>query len=122
VMDCKSRIDEGYRATSKLLKGEPVPTAILAYNDLIAIGAMDAIKQRGLSIPRDISVIGFDDISLASEVNPPLTTVHVSKRTLGILAVQRLLQVINNKDAPVQKTLVPTRLVVRKSTGVPGLT
>jgi LacI family transcriptional regulator len=120
VKDCKSRIDEGYRATCELLMREPSPTAIIAYNDLIAIGAMDAVKQRGLSIPKDISVIGFDDISLASEVNPPLTTVHVSKRTLGILAVQRLLQVISNKDEPVQKTLVPTSLVVRESTDVPG--
>jgi LacI family transcriptional regulator len=120
IRDCKSRIDDGFKATSGLLKKEPFPTAILAYNDLIAIGAMDAVKQQGLSIPTDISVVGFDDIGLASEVNPSLTTVHVPKRTIGILAVKKLLNIIKGKDDAAQKSLIPTNLVVRKSTGIPG--
>ena len=120
VKDCRSRVDEGFKATIDLLKRKPYPTAILAYNDLIAIGAMDAIKQQGLSIPKDISVVGFDDISLASEVNPPLTTVHVPKRTLGILAVRKLLKILKEKEEAVQKSLIPTNLIIRKSTERPG--
>ena len=120
IKDCRSRVDEGFKAASVILKKKPLPTAIVAYNDLIAIGAMDAIKQQGLSIPKDISVVGFDDIALASEVNPPLTTVHVPKRTIGVLAVKKLLKIIKGKEDAVQKSLIPTSLVVRESTGKPG--
>jgi len=116
IMNCKSRIDEGFEAMNAILKLPDLPTAVVAYNDLIAAGAMDAIKQRGLSIPQDISIVGFDDIGLASEVNPGLTTVHVPKRTMGIMAVQSLLQVIKGKEKPVKKMLVPTRLVIRDTT------
>lgn len=120
VKDCKSRVDEGFKATVEILKSEPFPTAILAYNDLIAVGAMDAVKQHGLSIPKDISVVGFDDISIASEVNPPLTTVHVPKRMLGTMAVKKLLKIIKDKDDAVQKSLIPTSLAIRKSTAIAG--
>ena len=116
IMNCKSRIDEGFEAMNAILKLPDLPTAVVAYNDLIAAGAMDAIKQRGLSIPQDISIVGFDDIGLASEVNPCLTTVHVPKRTMGIMAVQSLLQIIKGKEKPVKKMLVPTRLVIRDTT------
>jgi LacI family transcriptional regulator len=91
---------------------------VLAYNDLVAVGAMDAIKQKGLSIPGDISVIGFDDIGLASEVNPTLTTVRVPKRMMGVLSVQRLIQVIKEEGAAL-KTLIPTKLVIRESSSKP---
>jgi LacI family transcriptional regulator len=120
VMNCKSRMDEGFTAMNGILDMDRLPTAVLAYNDLIAVGAMDAIKQRGLSIPKDISVVGFDDIGLASEVNPFLTTIHVPKRRMGIMAVQSLLQIIRGKQEPAKKILVPTRLVVRDSTTAIG--
>jgi LacI family transcriptional regulator len=120
VMNCKSRMDEGFTAMNGILDMDRLPTAVLAYNDLIAVGAMDAIKQRGLSIPKDISVVGFDDIGLASEVNPFLTTIHVPKRRMGIMAVQSLLQIIRGKAEPAKKILVPTRLVVRDSTTAIG--
>ena len=120
VMNCKSRMDEGFTAMNGILDMGRLPTAVVAYNDLIAVGAMDAIKQRGLSIPKDISVVGFDDIGLASEVNPFLTTIHVPKRRMGIMAVQSLLQIIRGKQEPAKKILVPTRLVVRDSTTAIG--
>ena len=115
VKDCKSRIDEGFKAMTTIMDSSKQPTAVVAYNDLIAIGAMDAIKQRGLAVPGDISVVGFDDISLASEVNPALTTVHVPKQKMGIIAVRRLLQIIKGEEEIVQKSLLPTRLVIRQS-------
>ena len=116
VMDYKSRIDEGFEAMNTILDLAKLPTAVVAYNDLIAVGAMDAIKQRGLSIPQDISMVGFDDIGLASEVNPCLTTVHVPKQTMGIMAVKSLLQLVKGKEEPAKKTLVPARLVIRDTT------
>jgi LacI family transcriptional regulator len=121
VEDCKSRIDEGFRAMEGLLKAGNPPTAVVAYNDLIAVGAMDAIKQAGFSVPGDISVMGFDDIPLAAEVNPPLSTIHVPKETMGTIAARRLVDIIKKKEDIPHKVLIPARLVVRGSTaGVRG--
>jgi LacI family transcriptional regulator len=119
VKDCKSRIDEGFRAANIILDSSANPTAILTYNDLIAVGAMDAIKQRGLSIPRDMSIIGFDDIHIASEVNPPLTTSKVPKQDMGRQAVKHLMNCIKGKDDLAHKVLMATELVIRGSTSPP---
>lgn len=116
IKNCPGRIDEAFKAMKIILANEELPTAVVAYNDLIAIGAMEAIKERGLSVPHDISVIGFDDIGLASEVLPSLTTMHVPKRTLGIVAVRKLFQIIDGKEDPVKKVLLPSTLVIRNST------
>lgn len=102
-----------------LLALKELPTAVVAYNDLIAVGAMDAIKNAGLTVPGDISVVGFDDINCAAEVNPPLTTVHVHKKTMGATAALRLVQLIKKKETSQGKILVATNLVVRKSTAAP---
>ncbi len=119
IENCRSRIDEGFRGMSSLLGLKEPPTAVVAYNDLIAIGAMDAIKQAGLRVPGDISVVGFDDINVASEVNPPLTTVHVPKKTMGTLAARRLLGIVKKPEESLHKVLVSTSLVVRDSTAAP---
>lgn len=116
VEDCKSRIDEGFRAMGKLLKMGNPPTAVVAYNDLIAVGAMDAIKQAGFSVPGDISVIGFDDIPLTAEMNPPLSTIHVPKETMGTIAARRLMEIIKKGEDIPHKVLIPGRLLVRAST------
>jgi LacI family transcriptional regulator len=116
VRNCRSRIDEGFRGMKVLLEMKEPPSAVMAYNDLIAVGAMDAIKHAGLGVPGDISVVGFDDINVAAEVNPPLTTVHVHKKTMGMIAAQRLVQLIKKKDMRQEKILVATNLVVRGST------
>jgi LacI family transcriptional regulator len=116
VENCKSRIDAGFEAMRELLSRGRAPTAVVAYNDLTAIGAMDAIRQAGLSVPQDISVVGFDDIQLADDVSPPLSTIHVPKRTLGIIAAKRLVDIIQGKEDVPSKILVPTRLVARGST------
>jgi len=116
VENCKSRIDEGFRAMAGLLRTGNPPSAVVAYNDLIAVGAMDAIKHAGIRIPEDISVVGFDDIHLAAEVNPPLSTISVPKKTMGMMAARRLVDVIKRKEDTPYKTLVPTSLVIRRST------
>jgi LacI family transcriptional regulator len=119
IRNCRSRIDEGFRGMKSLLDLKQPPTAVVAYNDLIAVGAMDAIKHAGLQVPGDISVVGFDDINVAAEVNPPLTTIHVHKKTMGSIAAQRLVQIIKKKEKRQEKILVATDLVVRGSTARP---
>ncbi len=118
VEKCDGLINEGYEAAGRLLENnEEMPSAIVCYNDIIAIGVMDSIKGMGLKIPEDISVIGFDDIGIAREVVPSLTTVHVPKRAMGIIAVQHLIHLIEGKKELVKKILVPTKLKIRESTG-----
>jgi len=94
------------------------PTAVLAMSDAMAIGAMHALRDLGLSVPGDVSVVGFDDIDLASHVDPPLTTVHQPIRQKGEEAVRLLLGVVGRegRSKPEHRRL-DTRLIVRGSSG-----
>ena len=94
------------------------PTAVLAMGDAMAIGAMRAVRDLGLSVPDDVSVVGFDDIDLAQHVDPPLTTVHQPIRRKGEEAVRVLMDEIRHSGlGRPEHCLLPTRLVVRGSTG-----
>ena len=119
VTRCPGLIYEGYEAARQLMEKntDNSPTAIIGYNDIIAIGAIDAIKRMDLKVPEDVSVVGFDDIGIAREIVPSLTTLHVPKRAMGVIAVQHLVRLIEGKRDLVKKVLVPTRLKIRKSTG-----
>jgi LacI family transcriptional regulator len=121
VEECPESISGGFEAMQRILGRSDArrPTAVIAYNDMVAIGAMDAIKQQGLVIPGDMSIVGFDDISLSAEVMPPLTTVQVPKELMGRLAVETLFQTIMGKSDFTRKILLPTRLVTRESTAAP---
>jgi LacI family transcriptional regulator len=118
--ECLSTVDEGFRMTTNLLRlpAEKRPTAILAYNDLVAIGALHAIRAAGLNTPEDISVVGFDNIPLASHTNPPLTTIAQPHYQKGQLAIQKLSHSLNGQDADKEGfTLLECSLIVRESTG-----
>jgi len=112
--------EEGYRAAKVLLQRAPEVTAIFACNDLTAIGAIHAAREMGLTVPGDLSIIGFDNIDMAKEVTPPLTTIHVYKTWLGILGVRQLIARALNPGQPKTTTTIMTDLVVRESTGCPG--
>jgi DNA-binding LacI/PurR family transcriptional regulator len=92
------------------------PTAILAMSDAMAIGAMRAIRGVGLSVPSDVSVVGFDDIDLAMHTDPPLTTVHQPIRRKGEEAVRLLLSVVHGEASRPEHRRLETKLVVRGST------
>jgi DNA-binding LacI/PurR family transcriptional regulator len=92
------------------------PTAILAMSDAIAIGAIRGLRDRGLSIPADVSVVGFDDIELAETTDPPLTTVHQPIRGKGEEAARLLLSLIAAREEPTGHRRLATRLIVRAST------
>ena len=116
-------IKGAYAAVRRSLEAERRhPTAFLCVNDVVAMGAMEAIKSHGLTIPRDVSVMGFDDIDLASEVIPRISTMHIPKEILGKLAVRRLLQIVRGEEIEFEKQVVMPWLVVRDSTGRPGAT
>ena len=112
-------IETGFQATSNLLQLPPEerPTAILAFNDLMAIGASHAVRSVGLNVPDDVSIIGFDNIFITPHTNPPLTTVTQPKFQIGQLAVQKIFNVLNGYDAETGGvTLLECPLVVREST------
>lgn len=92
-----------------------LPTAFFADNDVMAVGAMRALSEAGIRVPDDVSIIGFDDLSLGAFSNPPLTTVHVLKHEVGEIAVRRLLGNISNPKTYTCKTLVNTYFVERQS-------
>jgi DNA-binding LacI/PurR family transcriptional regulator len=111
-------IDGGLAAMRRAWEDGLRPTAILAMSDVMAIGAMRAIRELGLRVPDDISVVGFDDIDLAPHVDPPLTTVHQPIRRKGEEAVRLLLTVVQRRDlAKPEHRRLETRLIVRGSTG-----
>jgi len=116
VLEGDFHADSGYELTRMLLDETPMPTAIFACNDLMAIGAMRAIQERGLRIPQDISVVGFDDITLSRYIPPPLTTIAQPKYKMGQLALQLLLERINEKKLPTRFPVLECELIVRAST------
>ena len=112
---------EGYAGTSALLDLPNPPTAIFASNDVMAMGAMDAIRNRGLRVPDDISVIGFDDIPQASMIRPALTTVNQPLEKMGRVATQMLLDLLHQPDKKVDRIELPTQLEIRDSCKPPRM-
>jgi DNA-binding LacI/PurR family transcriptional regulator len=110
------RIEGGAIAMRNLLNLPRRPTAVIASNDLTAIGALGAIHERGLRVPEDISLIGFDDIAFAHLTNPPLTTVILSRRQLATMALAALEALSQGKKEFLSHLTIPTHLVIRSST------
>ena len=119
------QIEGGRRATLELLDHAPHLTAVFVLNDLMALGALDAVRTTGRNVPRDVSIVGFDDIPYAALTNPPLTTVGQPISQLGERAADLLLRVIDGGIAAPPVTngetnlLLPNQLIVRESTAVP---
>jgi DNA-binding LacI/PurR family transcriptional regulator len=111
--------EEGRKAAESLLAQEPRPTAILALSDQLALGALDVARRLDLSVPEDVSVVGFDDVPDAARATPPLTTVHQPHVEKGLLAGRLLIAQLRDEELP-SPELLPTRLVVRGSTAPPG--
>ena len=107
----------GAAAAQRILEAAPDVTALFAGNDKMALGAMHYCSHRGIRIPHDISIIGFDDMQQAAFVNPSLTSVHLPLYEVGALACERLVERIRGKVERVAETL-PTHLVVRESTAM----
>lgn len=113
----------GYQAMTRLLRVSPRLEAVFVACDWMALGAMRAIHEQGLRIPEDIAVVGFDDVPLAAQTNPPLTTVRQPMAEMGRAGVRLLAQIIRKEEVPQEKVVLPAELVVRSTTpgkGSPG--
>jgi DNA-binding LacI/PurR family transcriptional regulator len=114
------KMESGLNAMAELLQSSPLPTAVFCMNDEMAVGAIQAIhRQSSLEVPRDISIIGFDDIIWGTATHPRLTTVRVDKRLMGRLAMERVMAVLEDQSHTVTSTTIATELVLRESTSRP---
>ncbi len=116
VMRCSPSIRGGLQSALELLPAKK-PSALFCYNDLMAIGAMVACRQLGLKIPKDLAIIGFDDIAIASLIEPALTTVRVRQYEMGRLASDLLLERLSGKENVQNQVKFPVELIVRNSCG-----
>ena len=110
----------GFEAAKTLLGLADPPTAIFAANDISAVGALAAIREAHLGVPKDISLVGFDDVSVADHVYPKLTTVRQPVPQMARAAVNTLLAMISGLEAPASKIVLPAELVIRESTAAPS--
>lgn len=115
VMDAFS-VDAGVRGARRFLQQQSKATAILAGNDLMAVGAMDTLRNAGVSVPAEISVVGFNNMPLSDMLSPALTTISIPHREFGNQAARLLLQVIESPDMSRQLVLLTPKLVIRDST------
>jgi DNA-binding LacI/PurR family transcriptional regulator len=111
------KLEGGRRAAREMLEGGDLPTAVLAANDMMALGAMAELRGAGLRVPADVSVVGFDDIAFASLCEPKLTTVCLPREELGRRAVEAVIEMLAHPERRGSEIGVTTRLVVRDSTG-----
>jgi LacI family transcriptional regulator len=113
---------EGERLCAELVATGPPPTAIVAGNDLMALGCYDVFAARGIDCPADVSVVGFNDMPFSERFNPPLTTVRIPHYEIGSSAAELLLERLQQPDAPARHLVLAPRLVVRDSSGAPSRT
>jgi LacI family transcriptional regulator len=108
-------MEQGYRAAHRLLSQHPQVTAIFAYNDLLALGAIQACRELGRRVPDDCAVVGFDDMQFAALVTPPLTTVRVDKYDLGCKALELLVKMLDEPDDNFPPIQMDVELIARES-------
>lgn len=113
------RSHSGHDCMQHILARSPLPTAVFASGDLLAVGTMLAIREAGLHVPDDISVVGLDDLTIAAYQNPPLTTVRQSLTELATLGSRMLFNILDNKEPEQQEIVMEPVLVVRQSTAPP---
>jgi LacI family transcriptional regulator len=117
IANCGPSIEDGYQAAVRLLRQPVPPTAIVAINDLLAIGVLRAASDLGLRVPADLSIVGYDDITIANYLSPRLTTATKKIHTVGRDSVRLVLERIQNPEKPYQVIYSPSRLIIRESTG-----
>jgi LacI family transcriptional regulator len=114
-LECTPDLEGGYRGARQMLAAQPRTDALLCYNDLVAVGALQALAALGRRVPEDVAVIGFDDILLAALVMPPLTTLRSDRQRLGAEAVRLLLRALDGCTEGCEDIMLQPELVVRAS-------
>jgi LacI family transcriptional regulator len=110
-------LQSGYQQMNSLLEAAVPFSATFVASDVVAHGALSALQERGLRIPEDVAMVGFDDVPYARFMNPPLTTINVPAQQMAELACETLISRISSGDLSPQRLVMPTELVVRKSCG-----
>ncbi len=110
-------VEAGQQTMQRLLERPDPPTAVFGSSDVLAIGAMRAIEERGLRVPQDVAVVGYNNIDLAAWVKPALTTVTAPSYDMGVAAMTMLLDLLAGRPVKKRRVTLPTRLVVRQSCG-----
>jgi LacI family transcriptional regulator/LacI family repressor for deo operon, udp, cdd, tsx, nupC, and nupG len=111
------RLESGYELTNELMSMAEPPDAMFVANNLMSLGALRLLHERGIRIPEEVALVGFDDMPWAGDLNPPLTTVSQPGYELGQQAVQLLLQRVERPALPFYKVILQPRLIVRRSCG-----
>lgn len=121
ILDVANNIHGGYIAGKKMIDLEPRPRAIFTSSDLIAIGAMDAMKDFGIKVPEEIAVIGFDNIEIANLIEPKLTTIAKPLHKMGVIGARLLFDIMESseeeKELLTKEILLQSKLKIRKSCG-----
>jgi len=115
MQPCSPVAAAGCKAAKDLMSAHPSITALLCYNDLVAVGALKACAELGLKVPEDVAVVGFDNIPLSAMVTPPLTTCHIPRYEMGTKAVELLLGHISHSVDEMREVILQPSLVVRAS-------
>lgn len=115
VRHCDFTLASGREMTGALLEAKSRPTAIFAASDDIAVGAMARLREAGLSVPKDMSVVGFDDVAMSEVIFPPLTTVHQPRLEMGTVAMGMILDLLEGQKI-LHDRVLPSHLVIREST------
>lgn len=113
-------MDAGRRAAATLLQAPTRPSAVFCDNDTMAMGVITGMREAGLKVPADVSVMGFDDIVFARGYAPPLTTVHQPRHDIGVRALALLVRRMAGEKLPLEPIVLPTHIAVRASTAAPG--
>lgn len=108
--------EEGYQAMKVLLTALERPTAVFVFNDLLAMGALRALLEKGIKVPEEMSIVGYDNIMPCAYTNPPLTTVEQPAFEKGAIAARLLIKLINEEPFEKRPILLPPKLIIRKST------
>jgi DNA-binding LacI/PurR family transcriptional regulator len=119
IQEAKFDRESGYRSTMILLNMLPRPTAIFAANDLLALGALMAARELGLNCPKDVSIIGFDNLDIGMFTDPALSSVHQPGYQMGVRAARLILERIKGKKGRAQQIVLPTELRLRNSVAAP---
>ena len=115
-------MEAGHRGLGTMLDGPARPTAVFAANDLIAIGMLKRLREAGARVPRDLSIVGFNDIPLAGLLEPALTTVRVPQLEMGVVGAHLLIDRLEGRPIDDVRVTLSTELLVRASTAAPDTT
>jgi len=122
ILNCKAFTEaEGHRGFLSVLEKGRKFTAVVAANDLLALGCYDALQELGLECPADMSVTGFNDMPFVDRLSPPLTSLHIPHEEIGVQAAELLLERIHNPESPVRTVNLLPKLMVRGSTAAPAI-